>query len=129
MKHNLSKTPLWEKLVGLVGFVLICLTVIYLVWSAFSNTHKPPNIQFSVVSIEALEDQYLVLVDVKNSGDKTASELNLEGRLVSPNGHLQRSTTQVSYLAPDSNQRVGFYFTSDPAQGELTLSPMGYQEP
>ncbi|WP_417551122.1 hypothetical protein [Methylophaga sp.] len=129
MKHNLSKTPLWEKLVGLVGFVLICLTVIYLVWSAFSNTHKPPNIHFSVVSIEALEDQYLVLVDVKNSGDKTASELNLEGRLVSPNGHLQRSTTQVSYLAPDSNQRVGFYFTSDPAQGELTLSPMGYQEP
>ncbi|MCB2425698.1 hypothetical protein [Methylophaga pinxianii] len=129
MKHNLSNTPLWEKLVSLMGFLLICFTVIYLVWSAFTNTDQSPSIHFSVVNIEALEHQYLVLVDVKNSGDKTASDLHLEGRLISANGHIQRSTSQVSYLAPESKQRVGFYFTSDPAQGELSFIPMGYQEP
>lgn len=129
MKHNLANTPLWEKLVSLMGFLLICFTVVYLVWSAFSNTNQSPSIHFNVVNIEALEHQYLVLVDVKNSGDKTASELHLEGRLISADGDMQRSTTKVSYLAPESNQRVGFYFTSDPADGELTISPMGYQEP
>ena len=129
MKHNLSKTPLWEKLVGLMGFLLICLTVIYLVWSAFSNTNQPPNIQFSVVRIEALEQQYLVLVDVKNSGDKTVSDLLLEACLTDGDGSMQSSTSQVSYLAPSSSQRVGFYFTSDPAKGELSFTPIGYQEP
>lgn len=129
MKHNLSKTPLWEKLVGLLGFVLICLTVIYLVWSAFSNANQPPYIQFSVVKIEALEQKYLVLVDVKNRGDKTASDLLLEARLTSAEGSRQSATSQVSYLAPSSSQRVGFYFTSDPAEGELSFTPIGYQEP
>jgi uncharacterized protein (TIGR02588 family) len=129
MKHNLPKTPLWEKLVGLMGFLFICFTVIYLVWSAFSNTNQPPDIQFSVVSIESLEQQYLALVDVKNIGDKTAADLHLEARLSNANGRIQRSTAQVSYLAPDSTQRIGFYFTSDPAEGELTFNPMGYQEP
>lgn len=129
MKHNLSKTPLWEKLVGLMGFLLICFTVVYLVWSAFSNTNQSPNIQFSLVKIQSLEQQYLVLVDVKNIGDKTASDLYLEARLSSDIGRMLRSTTQVSYLAPSSTQRVGFYFKSDPAQGELTFSPLGYQEP
>jgi|SRR5690554_3126284 len=129
MKHNLPKTPLWEKLVGLMGFLLICFTVIYLVWSAFSNTNQPPDIHFSVVRTESLEQQFLVLVDVKNSGDKAVSDLHLEASLSNPNGHIQRSTAQVSYLAPDSNQRVGFYFTSDPAEGELTFTPLGYQEP
>jgi uncharacterized protein (TIGR02588 family) len=129
MKHNLSKTPLWEKMVGLMGFVLICLTVIYLVLSAFSNTNHPPNVQFNVVNIEALEQQYLVLVDVKNTGDKTASDLLLEARLMSVDRSMQSATSKVSYLAPSSSQRVGFYFTSDPAKGELTFTPMGYQEP
>lgn len=129
MKHNLSKTPLWEKLVGLMGFVLICLTVIYLVWSAFSNANHPPNVQFNVINIEAFEQQYLVLVDVKNTGDKTASDLLLEARLTSADGSMQSATSQVSYLAPSSSQRVGFYFTSDPAKGELTFTPIGYQEP
>lgn len=129
MKHNLSNTPLWEKMVGLMGFVLICFTVAYLVWSAFSNANQPPTIQFSVVKIETLEQQYLVLVDVKNTGDKTASDLLLEARLTSADGSMQSATSQVSYLAPSSSQRVGFYFTSDPAKGELNFTPMGYQEP
>lgn len=129
MKHNLPKTPVWEKSIGLLGFILIGFTVVYLLWSAFSNANQPPNIHFSVVRTESLDQQYLVLVDVKNMGDKTASDLHLEANLNDASGRIQRSTAQVSYLAPASNQRVGFYFTSDPADGELTFKPLGYQEP
>lgn len=129
MKHNLSDTPLWEKIIGLMGFLLICFTIGYLLWSAFSNDNEPPKIHFSVVSTEALEQQYLVLVDVSNMGDKTASDLHLEGKLTNGNGLVQRSSVQVSYLASKSTQRVGFYFTTDPTLGELTFSPIGYLEP
>lgn len=62
-------------------------------------------------------------------GDKTASDLHLEGRLSSSEGHIQRLTTQVGYLAPDLNQQVGFYFTFDPEEGELMFIPLGYQKP
>ncbi|MCL5974780.1 MAG: hypothetical protein M1270_02960 [Gammaproteobacteria bacterium] len=118
-----------RKVFWVLGFLLIVFTVVYLMWSAFSNANQPPNINFSVVGTESLDQQYLVLVDVKNLGDKTASDLHLEASLNDADGRTQRSTAQVSYLAPNSNQRVGFYFISNPADGELTFKPLGYQEP
>ena len=129
MKHNFEKTPLWEKLVGFCGFVLICFTVVYLVWAALTNTDQPPSIDFNVVRTEVVQNQHMVLVEVKNNGDRTVSELQLEARLTDPSGKLQRSVSQVNYLATQSTQRVGFYFTSDPTKGELTFITMGYQEP
>lgn len=129
MKNNLSTTPLWEILTGLLGFVLICFTVGYLLWSASTNDDKPPNIHFNVIAVESVDDQYLVRVDVKNIGDKTATDLHLEGRIENSNGPIQRSTMRVDYLASGSTQRVGFYFNTNPAEGTLTFVPMGYQEP
>lgn len=128
MKNNLSETPLWEKLTGLLGFILICFTFGYLLWTAISNKDLPPTIHFKVIATQSLEKNYLVMVDVENIGDKAATVLNLEGRLKIANG-LQRSTAQVDYLASKSTQRVGFYFKSNPADGELTFMPMNYQEP
>jgi uncharacterized protein (TIGR02588 family) len=129
MKNNLSETPLWEKLTGLIGFLLICSTVGYLLWAAMSNDNEPPNIHFNVITIESLEKQYLVLVDVENIGDTTATVLYLEGQLKNADGLVQRSTAQVNYLASQSIQRVGFYFKSNPAEGALSFIPLNYQEP
>jgi uncharacterized protein (TIGR02588 family) len=129
MKNNLAETPLWEKLAGLIGFLLICVTVVYLLWAAINNKNQPPTIHFNVIGTQSLEKQYLVLVDVENIGEKTATDLHVEGQLKSANDLIQRSTAQVDYLAAQSTQRVGFYFKSNPADGELTFTPMNYQEP
>ncbi|WP_139141573.1 hypothetical protein [Pseudohongiella acticola] len=127
--HRRSTTPLWEWFVGLAGFVLICFTIVYLAWLAATAGEQPPDIEFDVVSVEPVMQRYLVLVDVSNRGDQTASALQLESRLVRANEDTLSATSQVDYLAAESTRRVGFYFPANPATGELEFVPLGYQEP
>lgn len=129
MKNTHPDTPLWEKLTGLVGCILICATIGYLVWSAISSDHQPPEIHFKTVSVESLENRYLVMVDIKNVGDEAATEVHISAELKDAKDSTQRSTVKIDYLASKSTQRVGFYFESDPEAGELTFIPDNYLEP
>src|SRR5690554_5685 len=100
-----------------------------LVWSAISSDHQPPEIHFKTVSVESLENRYLVMVDIKNVGDEAATEVHISAELKDAKDSTQRSTVKIDYLASKSTQRVGFYFESDPEAGELTFIPDNYLEP
>ena len=124
-----QQTPLWERLVGLAGFLLICCTVVYLTHAALQGSGNPPDIHFELVSIHLGEAGYLVLVDVSNPGGATAADLQLEAQLQGNGAAPETVSSQLDYLAPRSTRRVGFYFATDPARGELMFRPLGYREP
>lgn len=120
---------MWERLVGIAGFLLVCFTVVYLTHAALQGSDNPPDIRFELVSVRPGEASYLVLVDVSNSGGLTAADLQLEAQLRGTDAPPETASSQLDYLAPDSTRRVGFYFATDPARGELVFRPLGYREP
>lgn len=128
-ENGFSNTPLWEKLVGLAGLVLVCFTIGFLLWSAISAQDDPPNVSFEIHEIHAIDGRYLVLLDVHNSGDLTAADLQVEVSLSDGQGNTESATGSIDYLAAGSTRRMGFYFGTDPGLGELQFRALGYHKP
>lgn len=124
-----SNTPVWEKVVGLVGFTLIIATILFLLGSAFSLGSEPPDIDIKVTKRTTLSNGYLVTVIVQNRGDITAENLEIEGRLDLADGGEERVSATVDYLAPRASREIGFYFRQDPSTRELSFYPLSFQKP
>lgn len=129
LKNGLSNTPLWEKLVGLLGSILIFGTILFLLWSAVFEEEGTPEIDFSVHEILSVDARFLILLDVHNSGEFTASDIGLEASLSTEEGNTERVEIRLAYLAAGSTRRVGLYFDTDPNEGSLTVRALGYQKP
>ena len=126
---KIQHTPTWEKIVGLLGLTLLCIGFAYLGWAAITEQDKPPNIVFTVTEINDLETDFLVQVEVANTGFKSVAGLDIEGRLIPRNGSPETSTAEVDYVPSGSSRSVGLFFNSDPRVGTLSLRALGYQEP
>lgn len=125
----LPKTPLWEKIAGFVGFILILFMLGYLGWSAFTNDDAPPQIEFEIVDAQATPDGHLVRVLVRNRGEQVATSLNVEARLNMAGELAEHSTALIDYLPIASQQEIGFFFKNNPAAGELTFRALNFQAP
>ena len=130
------RTPLWEIMVGLVGLVIICVIITFLLIAAFEDKSTPPTFVFTTGSEECQPnastmtgDVYLVCVRIDNVGGRTAADLQVEARLTAADGSVESSTVEIDYLAPGSLRHVGFYFLGDPDRGQLVFLPRSYQEP
>lgn len=124
-----SSTPLWERVIGAIGFLLVCFTIVFLIWSAINKESGSPQIRFQVHDISFIEERYLVLLDVYNAGDLTAADLQLQAQLIDINGNDESAVARIEYLPARSTRRVGLYFDGDPNIGELQIRASGYQEP
>lgn len=120
-------TPLWEKVIGGIGFVMLCIGFVYLIWSAVTEQKHPPRIDFNVKETIQLGEYFHVQIEVVNSGAQTVAGLHIEGAL--KGAYPEVSTGEIDYIPPQSTREVGLYFTSDPRLGELVVRPIGYQKP
>ncbi len=127
--HEIQHTPTWEKIVGFFGVCLIGIGFVYLGWAAVTENGKPPEIGFSITEINDLNGQFLVQIEVRNTGLKSVAALDIEGHLNPSQGEDEISNATVDYIPSRSTRRVGLFFTQDPRLGKLELTPVGYQEP
>ncbi|MEX0740594.1 MAG: hypothetical protein WD071_14745 [Pseudohongiella sp.] len=125
----MSDTPLWEKLVGLVGMLLVVGTISFLLWTAVTSEEGAPEFDFEIHQISASGTRFLVLLDVRNTGDLTASDLGVEARLHTREGSTESAEARIGYLPAGSTRQVGVYFDADPAEGDLAFRALGYQKP
>lgn len=129
---NALNTPMWEKVLGLLGLLLLCIGFIYLGWNALSEQQLPPEIVLSVKEVNDLEQGYLVQIEVVNTGSQSVAGLHFEGSLLVDN--INRNSTEISnatldYVPARSKKSAGLYFSNDPRVGILTLRALGYQTP
>ncbi len=122
-------TPVWEKIVGLVGFFVLCTGFAYLARAAVTENHAPPQFQFNVEEIKELGSGYLVKVEVANSGYESVAALQMEGRLEGSAQEPETNAIQVDYVPSQSSRKVGFFFQDNPENGKLSFRALGYQEP
>lgn len=122
-------TPTWERVVGMVGFIFLCVGVIYLSWSAWTDKKLPPDIAINITEINQISNGFLVQIAVVNNGSSAVSILQVEGQLTDADGETQISTAELDYLASESVAHAGLFFTSNPDEGKLILRPLGFQPP
>lgn len=125
---NIPNTPMWEKVLGLFGFILLCTGFIYLGWVAIHERQLPPDIQVTIKEINELDKGYLVQVEVINSGAQSVGSLQIQAKL-RHGSESEISTAEVDYVPSNSRNSAGLFFTKDPRSGELTLRALGYQKP
>lgn len=126
-----SVTPLWEVVTGVAGLIIVCSIVIYLVVIAIKSDGVPPDFDIEIVDRVAglTNDDYMVYVRIENTGGNTAAQLEVEARLLNPDGSEETASVVIDYLSPDSVRYAGFYFRSDPDAGILSFVPLSYQDP
>ena len=129
MGNEKPVTPLWEKIVGALGLILLCSGFIYLTWVEVTTEKSPVNIVFNVDKITAVNTQFLVTVTVKNSSFQSATALQVEAALVKDGLQVETSSAQIDYIPSNSTRTVGFFFKQEPNSEALKFRTLGYQEP
>jgi len=72
--------------------------------------------------------QFHVAVEVDNSGDRTAQNVQVTAELTH-NGTTTSGDQTIDFLAGGESTNLVFVFDENPATGELTVTVSGYAEP
>jgi uncharacterized protein (TIGR02588 family) len=121
--------PLLERIVALVGLILVSGSIGFLVYHAITRNSSPPNVILNISSITNIGSGYLVKFQAINKGESTAKGLIVEGQLKDGNEEIETSETTLDYLPSHSKREGGLFFTKDPRQFELRLRALGYEQP
>ena len=128
---NGQETPLWEKLAGLVGLLLMLGVIGFLIYEAV-QPQTEAEIVTEVQSITPQAGGYLVKFEASNRGRTTAAAVLLEGALYDPAGGdepLESAEMTFDYI-PDGSDRTGLLvFTHDPRRYDLRLQVKGFMDP
>jgi uncharacterized protein (TIGR02588 family) len=126
-----QETPLWEKLAGLVGLLLVLGVLGFLLYEA-ARPQTEAEIVTAVQSITPQAGGYLVIFTASNQGRQTAAAVLVEGALydpASPEEPVETAEVTFDYI-PDRSDRTGsFVFENDPRAYELRIQVKGFMEP
>jgi uncharacterized protein (TIGR02588 family) len=128
-KKEAPVTPLWEKLVGVAGFILLCIAIGVLANNVISGDESPPLITFENIEIATDVNGFRVDVEVVNSGGTSVSDLEIEGHVRRGDGSTEISSLRFDYLPAQSRRAGGLFFTTDPGNGNIELRPKSFIEP
>ena len=112
-----------------IGVALVTSTLVFLMWLGFTRGDSPPDVSLHVDSIVPMREGYVVTLRAVNSGDTTAADVTVEGRLAGASGIAETAEMTFRYLPPRSERRGGLFFSRDPRQLEVKLKAKGYETP
>lgn len=120
-----ERTSFFEWTVAAVGLILVLFTLGFVTYEAFYSKDTPPNLVVKSTSTKKLTEGYLIEFTVKNTGERTAANVIIEGKL--SNGETK--TITMDYVAAKSEQSGGLFFKADPRANNLEINTIGYVNP
>jgi uncharacterized protein (TIGR02588 family) len=121
-------TPPLEWAAGAFGALVFCGMLGVLISTGLSGADNPPSISVDVERVVATENGYLLEFAAYNEGDVTAAAVEIVAELKA-GGEMQERRARFDYLPPRSERRGGFFFETDPRQGDLRVYADGYNDP
>ncbi len=127
-----QKTPLWERLMGVVGLIFLLAIAGYLAYEAMQPS-TPAAVTVTTEGVLSIAGGYLVEVRATNLGESTAATVAVEGTLRPPDDPggepVATSIITFDYIPADATRRGGLFFVQDPAQYLLEVRALGYTDP
>jgi uncharacterized protein (TIGR02588 family) len=125
------ETPLWEKLAGLLGLLLVLGVLGFLLYEGVC-----PRSEAAIVAAQDAiipqESGYLVTFTASNRGRQTAASVLVEGALydpASPEEPVETSEMTFDYIPEQSDRSGALLFEHDPRQYELRIQAKGFMDP
>jgi len=128
-KFDPRKVSIAEWLTALLGLLLVCGALGFLVYQVVAGDQSPPMVRVEKVAVVSSRAGSLVKFDAKNDGGQTATSVVIEGVLEQNGEEIESSETTLDYVPGHSHRGGGLFFTKDPAKFEMKLRAKGYQEP
>jgi len=127
--HSTPDIPFTEWAAAIVGLVLVCGAIAFLLYKGVARDGVPPNISVEPESVVQVTGGYLVTIRAVNRGDFTAAAVTVEGALHGASGVAETSDMTFQFLPPNSQRKGGLFFEKNPRDFELKLRPKGYEVP
>lgn len=124
-----NEIPLLEWLLVGIGFLLVLLTIGFLVYRVATGEKSPPDINVKVTEIRKTGEKYLVKFALENTGDETAADVTLEGEIKAGEQLIETSDVTVDYISSHSKKEGGMFFTEDPQAHDFKIRAKGYNNP
>lgn len=117
-----EKPPVLEWIMGGLG-LLIVLGVLGVILSEAFAARDPAAIQARLVEARPSATGWLAEIEVENTGDETAAQVEIEGRL-----GAETASATLDYVPAGGRERLALGFDADPRAG-LELRTRGFTEP
>lgn len=125
----LKRTPVLEWIASGLGLVLTVAMVGFLVREALVEGDGPPALTVAAEAPVATEGGFVVPFAVRNASPTTAAAVDVVGSLQRDGRVLEERRFSFTYVPGGGEARGGLIFQNDPATGELSIRPEGYEEP
>lgn len=117
-----ARPPVLEWIMGGLG-LLIVLGVLGVILSEAFGPSEPAAIEARLVEARPSATGWLAEIEVENTGDETAAQVEIEGRL-----GTETASAVLDYVPAGGRERLALGFDADPRAG-LTLHTKGFTEP
>ena len=125
-----ASTPPLELALGVLGAAVVAILAGYLLFSALTGTGSGrPDILIIQASPLRVAEGWLLPFTATNDGQAPAGQLRLAAALDLGDGRQETGELVIDYLAPQSSQTAGFFFTAEPRPGAVTVRAVSYVEP
>ncbi len=128
-KKQVANTPVLEWIIAAIGLVLVVGTIGFMMYKGLTSKNTPPNFTAKVERIDTINAGFIVIFNLTNTGEQTASGVNVEGELKSGGESVETSSTTFDYAPSKSEVKGGLFFKNDPKQFQLEIRAKGYTEP
>jgi uncharacterized protein (TIGR02588 family) len=125
---RIAKHPV-EWIVFAVSLVLVAGTVGLLAWDAVQGEDSPAALSIELGRPEPREGTWAVPVTVRNRGDMTAENVNVEVTLETPGAAPETAEFEAAFVPRQSKREGWVTFRSDPSRGKLSGRAAGYSTP
>lgn len=118
-----------ERVVFLVGLILVSATLVYLGYAGASMGEKPPSVEVRLGTPEQRQFNFIVPVTVINHGDETAAGVRIEVVMGSGGEEKARGELDIAFLPRQATREGWVTFEEDPRANQLKARVLGYQKP
>ena len=118
-----------EWIVAAIGLLLVSGCIGYLIHIGLTKDGTPPDVVVSVDQVLPGEQGFRVLLTARNTGGRTAEEVEIEGRLTDGGRTVEAGEVTLDFLPPESRRKATIAFRNDPSRFQLELRALGYREP
>lgn len=107
---------------------VILLAVFALVAVQLRNPDAPPDPVARVEQVRPVGDRFQVNVSVRNDGDQTAANIQVNAELQTPDGPVSGDQT-IAFLPGGGVEDLTFVFDDDPTASDFTVAVTGFADP
>ncbi len=124
-----ASPPIWEWILAVTGLVIVCVAIGMTLYRGVTQDSSPPNLKVIVKAVSQKDQGFLVEFDLINSANRTASTINVEGRLKMNGEAVETRTMTMAYAPSNSTRSGGLIFSRDPRLYEVEIGAVGFENP